>query len=193
MKKLLSLTVAVLLGMGAMFANPVDVTTAKIVGQQFVQANFDQTRGSNLELIETFTASNGETSFYVFSVGEKGFVIVSADDNYRPIVGYSNDDNFNVDNRECNFYLNAIANGRAMYRSEGQDPKVAEEWESVRNYGRLLKYNNGRGGDEYLCQTIWNQNPAPYNSMCPADPQGPGGHAYVGCVATAKAQIMKLS
>lgn len=186
------MTVAVLLGMGAMFANPVDVTTAKIVGQQFVQANFDQTRGSNLELIETFTASNGETSFYVFSVGEKGFVIVSADDNYRPIVGYSNDDNFNVDNRECNFYLNAIANGRAMYRSEGQDPKVAEEWESVRNYGRLLSYDKSRGNDEYLCQTLWNQNPAPYNSMCPADPLGPGGHVYVGCVATAMAQIMKF-
>ena len=88
--------------------------------------------------------------------------------------------------------MNAIANGRVVFRSNGQDPKVAEEWESVRNYGRLLKYNNGRGGDEYLCQTIWNQNPAPYNSMCPADPQGPGGHAYVGCVATAMAQIMKF-
>lgn len=192
MKKLLSLTVAIILGIGAMFANPVDVTTAKTIGQKFVQTNFEQTRGSNLELIKTYAARTGETSFYVFSVGEKGFVIVSADDNYRPIVGYSYDDNFNVDNRECNFYLNAIANGRVVFRSNGQDPKVAEEWESVRNYGRLLKYNNGRGGDEYLCQTIWNQNPAPYNSMCPADPQGPGGHAYVGCVATAMAQIMKF-
>ena len=190
MKKLLSLAVAVLLGMGAMFANPVDVTTAKTIGQKFVQTNFDQTRGSNLELIYTFTAKTGETSFYVFSVGEKGFVIVSANDNFRPIVGYSYDDNYNVDNRECNFYLNAIANGMAETKNNTPDPKVAEEWESVMNYGRLLSYNNGRGVD-YLCQTIWNQNPAPFNSMCPEDPLGPGGHAYVGCVATAMAQIMK--
>lgn len=190
MKKLLSLTVAVLLGIGSMFANPVDVTTAKTIGQKFVQANFDQTRSSNLELIYTFTARTGETSFYVFSVGEKGFVIVSANDNFRPIIGYSYDDNYNVDNRESNFYLNSIANGMAETRNNTPDPKVAEEWESVMNYGRLLSHNNGRGVD-YLCQTIWNQNPAPFNSLCPEDPLGPGGHAYVGCVATAMAQIMK--
>ena len=33
MKKLLLLTVAVVLGMGAMFANPVDVNAAKSFGQ----------------------------------------------------------------------------------------------------------------------------------------------------------------
>lgn len=191
MKKLLSLTVAVILGMGAMFANPVDVNTAKTVGQKFVQAKFEQTRGSNLELIHTFTAKSGETSFYVFSVGEKGFVIVSADDNFRPIVGYSDEDNFNVDNPESKFYLDAMANGRAATKNNTPDPKVAQEWESVMNSGRLLVYNPGKAGDDYLCKTIWNQNPAPFNSMCPEDPLGPGGHAYVGCVATAMAQIMK--
>ena len=35
----------------------------------------------------------------------------------------------------------------------------------------------------------WDQG-SPYNMYCPEDDAGPGGHAWVGCVATAMAQIM---
>jgi hypothetical protein len=61
------------------------------------------------------------------------------------------------------------------------------------NNGLLLSYNGGKGVP-YLVQTKWNQNPAPYNSMCPEDPNSPysGYHAYVGCVATAMSQLMKF-
>ena len=55
MKKLLSLTVAILLGIGAIYANPVDVNSAKIVGQKFVQTKFEASRGANLELVYTFS------------------------------------------------------------------------------------------------------------------------------------------
>jgi len=30
-----------------------------------------------------------------------------------------------------------------------------------------------------------------YNELCPADPNGPGGHVYAGCVATAMGMVMK--
>lgn len=189
MKKLLSLTVAVLLGIGTMFANPVDVTTAKALGQKYVLTNFEQTRGANLQLVYTFSAKN-ETAFYVFDVDDNGFVIVSADDMFRPIVGYGKGETFDTTNPEMMFYLNALASGRSLDRNKVSDVKVMDEWESLRKYGRLLSYNRGKVVD-YLVQTKWNQNPAPYNSMCPADPSGPGGHVYVGCVATAMAQIMK--
>ena len=189
MKKLLSLIAAVVLGIGTMFANPVDVNTAKMLGQKFVLTNFEETRGANLELVYTFSVAD-ETSFYVFDVDNNGFVIVSADDIFRPIVGYSIGEAFNTENPERMYYLNTLAQGRTLERNKVADPKVAEEWESLRNYGRLLSYNRGKVVD-YLLQTKWNQNPAPYNSACPADPNGPGGHVYVGCVATAMAQIMK--
>ncbi|MBQ6305488.1 MAG: C10 family peptidase, partial [Bacteroidales bacterium] len=42
-----------------------------------------------------------------------------------------------------------------------------------------------------LCQTLWNQN-FPWNSQCPEDPEGNGGHVYAGCVATAMGQVMKF-
>jgi hypothetical protein len=37
--------------------------------------------------------------------------------------------------------------------------------------------------------SIWNQD-SPYNLLCPEDDAGPGGHVYVGCVATAMSMVM---
>ncbi len=191
MKKTVLLILTVVLGLGTAFAGPVDVNTAKTLGQKFVTANFESTRSAALEHVYTFTDKLGETSFYVYNVGSTGFVIVSADDHFRPIVAYSKEGIFDVNNIApgCEFYLNALANGRSEAKSDAADPKVAVEWESLAKTGRLLSYNGGRAVP-YLVQSKWNQSPAPYNSMCPADPLGPGGHDYVGCVATAMSQLM---
>ncbi len=43
---------------------------------------------------------------------------------------------------------------------------------------------------EPLLTTTWDQG-CYYNDMCPDDPAGPCGHTWVGCTATAMAQIMK--
>ena len=193
MKKHLMSLFALVLGLGVAQANPVGVSQAKYVGQQFVQANFEMTRQSaELTLIYTGTSTRGEASYYVFNVGNDGFVIVSADDNFRPLIAYSQDGNYDLGNPVSNAYLNSIAENRSSVKSNVIDPMVKAEWESLRNSGRLISRNGGRGVD-YLVKTKWNQNPAPYNSLCPADSQSPnaGYHAYVGCVATAMSQLMK--
>ena len=188
MKKLLSLAAVVLLGIGTVFANPVDVNTAKSMGQKFVQTRFENVRSANLELVYTFGTEN-EANCYVFNVDGRGFVVVSADDDFRPIIGFSEGETFSTENPERMYYLRSISRGMTANRGKAADPRVAEEWESLNKYGRLLSYNRGKVVD-MLVQTKWNQNPAPYNSACPVDANGPGGHAYVGCVATAMAQIM---
>lgn len=192
MKKTFMLAVAMILGLGVMIAKPVDVNTAKALGQKFVQANFDQSRSADLQLVYTFNTDRGEAGLYVFNVGNTGFVILSADDRFRPVVGYSDEGIFDPDNisPECNFYLNTLVLGRGEAKNSFADPEVVNEWQSLSDYGRLQSFNGGRGVP-YMVQTKWNQNPAPYNSMCPADPLGPGGHDYVGCVATAMSQLMK--
>ena len=193
MKKHLMTLLALVLGIGMAQAGPVGRSQAKYVGQQFVQANFDETRQSaELTLVYAAPSTRGEASYYIFNVGSDGFVIVSGDDNFRPIIGYSLEGGYDMSNPISNAYLNSIANGRNSVNSNVIDPMVTAEWESVMNTGRLISRNSGRGVD-YLVKTKWNQNPAPYNSMCPADSQSPnaGYHAYVGCVATAMAQIMK--
>ena len=193
MKKHLMTLLALVLGIGMAQAGPVNRSQAKYVGQQFVQANFQESRQSaELTLVYAAPSTRGEASYYIFNVGNDGFVIVSGDDNFRPIIGYSQEGGYDMSNPISNAYLNSIANGRNSVNSNVIDPMVTAEWESVMNSGRLISRNGGRGVD-YLVKTKWNQNPAPYNSMCPVDNQSPnaGYHAYVGCVATAMAQIMK--
>ena len=195
MKKYLMTLLALVFGIGMVQANPVSLSQAKYVGQQFVQANFEQSRQiEDLTLVYTGTSTRGEACFYVFNVGSEGHVIVSADDFYRPIVAYSNEGIFDAENINpaLGYMLNQVIANRTGRFTGNADPKIEAEWQSVMNSGRLITRNPGKGA-EYLVQTKWNQSPAPYNSMCPYDAQSPnsGFHAYVGCVATAMSQIMK--
>lgn len=192
MKKYFLSMLALALGIGMAQAGPVSVSQAKYVGQQFVQANFEETRQSaELTLVYTGTSTRGDVGYYVFNVGSDGFIIVSGDDNFRPLIAYSEEGNYDLNNPSSAYYLNAIAEYRSSVNSNVIDPLVPAEWESVRNSGRLISRNGGRGVP-YFVQTKWDQSPAPYNSMCPSDSQSPnaGYHAYTGCVATAMSQIM---
>ena len=192
MKKHFLSLLALILGIGMAQANPVSVSQAKLVGQQFVQANFDVTRqAGNLTLVYTGTASRGEACFYVFNVGNEGFVMVSADDVYRPIVAYSDEGAFDAQNinPEMNYMLNELISYRSGRQTGEAAPAVASEWKQVTERGTLLSLNGGRAST-YLCATKWNQD-YPYNYYCPQASGGPGGHVYAGCVASAMSQVMK--
>ena len=198
MKKLLTLAIAVILGIGTMFANPVDVNTAKSLGQMFVQANFEQARSTDLQLYYTVTSDNGQPCAYVFNLGNEGFVIVAASDNVRPILGYSKSHAFDASNPYngamymLETYKNSIS--YAMETNIKATPDIAGEWASLRNCGKLNNKKGNKVGP--LVHTKWNQN-SPYNLYAPEVPAGPhhsqapGGRCYAGCVATAMGQLMK--
>lgn len=192
MKKYLMSLLALALGIGMVQANPVNVSHAKYVGQQFVQANFEQSRQSqDLTLVYTGTSTRGEACFYVFNVGNEGFVMVSADDFYRPIIGYSDERAFDAENinPELGYMLDKLITSRTGKFTGKATPKIAAEWQSVMNSGRLISRNGGRE-KFYLVQTKWDQG-SPYNYYCPEAAGGPGGRVYAGCVATAMSQMMK--
>ena len=99
MKKYFMTLMALILGVGMLNAHPVDVNRAQMVGQQFVQANYELNRQNvELELVYTGTSLRGEACFYVFNLGNEGFVAVSANDAFRPIVGYSTEEPFDAQN-----------------------------------------------------------------------------------------------
>lgn len=182
---------ALVLGIGMVHANPVSLSQAKYVGQQFVQTRFEQSRqSSDLTLVYTGMSYRGEACFYVFNVGDNGFVMVSADDLFRPILGYSMEGVFPVNDMPDGLRarLNAIIEGRTG-RTGIATPQVAAEWDLVARTGRLIPRNGDRAGF-YLVQTKWDQK-SPYNLYCPDAPGGPGGRCYAGCVATAMSQVMK--
>ena len=174
-------------------ARPVDQVTAKRLGHSFVKANFEFTRQSDqLDLVKTAFSDRGEACYYIYNVGETGFVILAADDNYRPIIGYSDRGVFNPDDMAPALvdYLEVVRQG-VMMASQASSPKasVADDWAMLEKCGRLVSRHGGRE-DVFLVQTTWNQN-YPYNYFCPLGEGGPGGHCYAGCVATAAAQLMK--
>lgn len=191
MKKQLLMLFALLLGLNTLNANPVDLVKAKNIGQRFACAKINNELKSNdLQLVYTGASQRGEACFYVFNAGTTGFVIISADDRFRPIVGYSNEGTFATEDMspELAFYLNKIIEARTSRNAVLFD-NTAQEWQSVATTGKLLSRNGGRGVD-YICTTKWNQD-SPYNLYAPEASGGPGDRCYAGCVATAMSQVMK--
>jgi hypothetical protein len=186
---LLALTIAVTVS-----ARPVSQETARRLVQSFVSANFEFTRQSfDLSLVKTGYSDRGEACYYVFNVGTTGFVILAGDDAVRPVIGYSDKGTFNPDDMAPALadYLERMRLGIMSEAQKGTgNAEVAADWAMLEKCGRLVSRHGGRE-DEYLVQTIWNQN-YPYNYFCPEGEEGPGGHCYAGCVATAAAQVMKF-
>ena len=182
MKKYLFL---LLLAVGTIIlqAKPIDVSVAQNAAQKLTTAQLEMERVTpNL----VYTGQNG--AFYVFNIGDHGFVIIAGDDAYRPVIGYSDESTFDAANipPALQDYLYGIAESILQLRVRGNAiaaPMVAVEWNSVLTHGRLISRNGGRSTG-YFCQTQWNQD-YPYNYCCPEDPNGSGGHTYVGCRVTA--------
>lgn len=176
-------------------ANPVDVNIAKSVGAKFLNANTKmQLRGlTDLQLAATYTINRGDAAFYVFNA-PNGFVIVAADDCAYPILGYSDNGRlFDPNNVPIQLqdvlqeYQNQIQ--CVIEKHLVADAKTAEQWRLIKTTGRL---NNNRENTQVgpLLTTTWDQGQY-YNAMCPEDANGPDGHVWTGCVATAMAQIIK--
>ena len=173
-------------------ANPVDAQLAREVGAKFINANTAMRVADNgLQLAATYNISRGDVAFRVFNV-PKGFVIVSADDCAYPILGYSEEGQFDPNNIPIQMqeYLQGFVD-QIQYGIENRieaDATVARQWELVRATGRV---NDDRATTavEPLLTTKWNQN-CYFNDLCPEDSDGPCGRVYAGCVATAMAQVM---
>lgn len=87
------------------FAKVVDENTAKAVGSNFLISTYPNGAvKSSADLSTTYTATcqaNGSviTDYYVFNInGGTGFVMVSADDNIIPILAYSCESSFDINN-----------------------------------------------------------------------------------------------
>ena len=187
MKKVSMLLFMLIFSMMALQAKPIDKSVAQLAAQKFASVQMSIERATP-ELV--YTAQ--DEAFYVFNIGNKGFVIIAGDDAHRPVIGYSNESSFDVSNipPALAYYLDGVAECVLPLRQAVATPDVAAEWASVLSHGRLISRNGGRGTG-YFCQTKWNQD-YPYNICCPEDPAGSGGHTYVGCLATAMSQLMRF-
>lgn len=86
MKRLINLLLLIVLSVSSAHASTVPKTSAEKVAVNWMA----EKTNSYYAITETFTIYNGSSEvFYIYNLNPTGFVIVSADDIARPVVGYS--------------------------------------------------------------------------------------------------------
>jgi hypothetical protein len=204
MKKLNILILLFLLSSAAVFSSSVDVNRAMQVAQTFYKQSTGQIPVLSLayQCTNTDPANGvglGENLYYVFNVsGNGGFIMVSAEDAARPILGYNTTGQFAINNAPP-----VIADWFVKYSKEISYAKantviatkeVTDKWaryaQDPAHITKQLRASNAVGP---LLNTTWDQ-PYPYNILCPQDASAPNennGRVLTGCGATAMSQIMR--
>ena len=133
-----------------------------------------------IELAYTHTQQDGLTpAIYVFNGKEDdGFVLVSAEDNARAVLGYADQGSFDPQNIPSNMqvwlqmYAEELAYAALMPQADAShDKELGSQYPTI---------------EPLLEQTQWGQG-KPYNNQCPIVD---GERSVAGCVATALSQIM---
>ncbi len=206
MKKLFLFFTLSIFAANFLFGDPVDSGVAMRIAKNFYLYSIDHKGFSDVDLTLAFTqksisdpisenTDNQEFSaYYIFNVNQDdGFVILSADDDVAPVLGYTLSGSYTGSNLPPAFiklldkYKKEILYVR-MNELQA-DPEIETSWKNLED-GKPINSHIKTRAVGPLMNTTWNQNPYE-NAMCPADPAGPGGHCVTGCPATTMAQIMK--
>ena len=196
MKKLF--TLFFVLSIFCINAKEIDVKQAKKVALNFYyeRVNFNQkSTYSDLKITDHFIINGSETiALHCFNINKGGFVIVSGDDGFLPVLGYSFTGKYSdIDQPPqfedwIKFYIDQI--NYAIENKIQPSDEVTLLWKHLltQDVNELSDFS-GRDEVEPLLTTTWNQGRY-YNEMCPADENGPGGHTYAGCVPVAMGQVL---
>ncbi|MBW6513363.1 MAG: C10 family peptidase [Candidatus Syntrophosphaera sp.] len=129
---------------------------------------------------------------YLVSFADGAFVLMSADDNSIPVLGYSAEA-FSQPQLLHSTFLDWVGYYELqiaqIIQSGLEIPENKDKWQELRN-GRVDPGYKQNRAVQPLLASNWDQG-WPYNELCPVDPQGPGGHVWAGCVATAMGMVMK--
>lgn len=201
-KKLMSMLLMLIVAVAVGNASPVDSLQALEVAQQFQPqpSSGNRVKGQNDAVKATVVYTHmmpksHQTAFYVVNVGES-FVLVSADDVAYQVLGYGISRNFPVAKDGS---VQLPPHVKAFFDDLAIQIEVAVEKSEKSNIGNSkapLLSPQRRSGNlpasvDPLISTTWDQGQY-YNALCPEDPNGPNGHVWAGCVATAMAQVVKF-
>ena len=172
--KLLTFSLIVLLSGISANAGKHSVETAKEIACAFFSdGNYMRLSDrSAMKHVKTATNSAGELLYYVFNATDgHGFAIIAADDDAAyPVIGYSYESTYEVDN--------VPAQAESMLK----EASAARAWSATKGPVKSARYTEGRERKE-LNTALWSQE-APFNNLIP-------GRKLTGCVGIAMASIMK--
>jgi hypothetical protein len=196
-KILLSLII-LFTGFTSLPAKNIDVEQAKKVAGNFLrQVGMLYGTGNpdaKIRLEDAYTyILEGTPVFFAFNT-DPGFIIISGEDVFTPVIGYSFEGTFQLEGAPSSYrgfiqnYIDQIKYIRdnTLVAEEG----IANSWKEL-SADDFISKMTGRDQRDVapLLSSLWDQG-YPYNLLCPEDPAGPGGHVWAGCVATAMAQVM---
>lgn len=217
------IVISIVLGLflySSVMAGPVSSQQAQKVAETFLKTQVSAARTARdpkgfellslksqvgpVDLLEIYD-DDGAVLAYVTKLQPSGFIAISADTDISPIVAYSFQTSFPADNDTKNpLYrmLKADMELRTRALVENEQSNAAEnrkQWnlyaneDGPDNAGQTFQQwpeENTTFTGGWL-ETMWHQGPF-YNAFCPLDPVD-ANRTYVGCVATAMAQLVNYN
>lgn len=135
--------------------------------------------------VET-VSQEGVPMYYIVRFEKGGWALISAEDTVDPLLGYSFDSEYVSDGQP--------AWVQSWLKDYTDQIKLARKSPALQRHYRWAGDVVTRASEdriEPLVPVKWNQG-VPYNAYCPAATGGPGGRAYVGCVAVAMGQALSV-
>jgi hypothetical protein len=126
---------------------------------------------------------------YVVNFRPEGWALLSADDRAPAIIAYSEEGTFDIIGvKNVPFYF-----WFQNYADQIKNILCSKQTETHASWADESYYSRSKSiqAVEPLIPVKWNQGKG-FNDYCPSDVNGPGGHAYAGCVAVAMAQCMSV-
>ena len=201
MKKIYTLLVGVLCLM-SITLEARTMQEASAVASAFIQARHESTPAKRLQKAAAATVAtapvelaftqyqidNTTPAVFVFNSTDEGFVLVSAEDDARAVLGYSDEGTFDANNipENMQFWLKMYADELAKAKGERLEVKGKVNRREVKGERREAVAESYPTIAPILGNTVWGQG-EPFNNKCP---QINGKRAVTGCVATAMSQIM---
>ena len=213
MKNAIVASLFALLSASVAVAAPVDAARAKRAAGRWLvarpTAHLTANLSKNVAAVTTATNSVGENAYHVASLEGGGYVVMSSDDESKPVIAFSDSGELTPDHPFTAF-LSAWAERKAeagtvkkSYANAGGTSaasanKFTDEWESLAPAGGEKQVEDGEIVESLsyglasipdvrvapLVKTKWNQGGGIWNIYTP-------NNRVCGCVATATAQVMK--
>ena len=133
---------------------------------------------------------------YAFNLtGDKGFILVAADDRITPILGFSDHGYFQLMDQPPAFawFMKVLCRqiNAVLTNDFPASEQVAREWQRLGQAG--FSFSRPVSGVSPMVETTWDQG-CYYNTGCPYDVTAINScqHVYTGCGATSMAQILRF-
>jgi len=169
-----------------------------------MKSSFKVKSAQDIKVVSEYTQkTEGQDAYYIFNMEPKGFVVVSAEDRYNPILAFSDEGQFVLEGQSSapafaslGKHELRIANVRA--HNIKATPSIQNEWKVIKESSveRYLGKDDPEGMVVApLTTTLWNQGEY-YNSFTPRaasdDPVDVAGGTYCGCAPIAMSQLIKF-